>query len=354
MTSIAVLITGLCLCTGPLADESTGLLNSGDFIVLQADARQSRISCRIQDIRGETVTLVRSNRGKVEVHRCSDLSQLHFGRPLDWARGRELWQAGNQRRGLEMLDRAISQEQRPWARHELLADSARYCLQAGMFEQTIERIERVFAKDPQTRHIALLPLVWDERLPEGERVQSTPEQINSDSAIRQLVACSALLSDADHREAVISRLTSLRRTSGNARLSELAATQLWRDALLHQPADSTVPDHYRDIVRQLPADARGGPTFVLGRLQALRHQYDEAALLLMWMPLMPHNDRALAAASLAESIRCLQKGGRPAEAAQLQQDLQSQFPGTSAAKAMAAPPAQPPALQDVQAAFFRN
>ncbi|MCR9202609.1 MAG: hypothetical protein NXI04_28540 [Planctomycetaceae bacterium] len=323
----------LCVLPALTADEPSSVFTSGDFVVLRSDVRSSRISGRIEDIKGETVTLLRSNRAKVEVFRCRDLAQLHFGRPLDWARGREQWEAGNQRRGLELFDRAINSELRPWARNELLAESARFCLQAGKFEQALQRIERVFAKDPQTRHVALLPLVWDERLPDSERISVPRNDIDSDSVVRQLVACSVWLHSSDHREAVVSRLTSLRRTSGNSRLSELAGTQLWRDGLLHQSSDLTVPDHYRDIVSQLPADARGGAAFVLGRLLARRHQYDDAALLLMWMPLMSHNDRALAAASLAESIRCLRLGGRLPEAARLQQDLQSRFPGTSAAQA---------------------
>ena len=316
------------------ADERQSLPLAGtDWVnVVADDGRLTRVECRIEEIRGETLTIRRNGRAKLEFHRFSQVDSLFFVRSVDWAQGVSEWEAGNHRRGLEYMDRAINREQRPWARHELLAYSAVYCIRDGRRSAAVERLARVWDGDPQTRHMSLLPLVWDARLNESEKVTAPVEDLTAESVVRRLVACSVWLHVPEHRADVVSCLTKIRRSGSNSRLCALAETQLWRDQLLHGNPSQPIPDHYHDLVRQFPADARGGPSLVLGRMLAQRHQYDRAALALLWLPLMQADDGPLAAAALLECVHSLQRAGRPAQAEQLQRQLISRYPLSSAAQ----------------------
>lgn len=329
---------GILLLTSVLSsacDEvpETALPFSGSDRVLAIDrsGRNVEIACRIEDVKGETLTVRRNGRAAIEFLRLRDVREIFFARPLDWAQGRQAWLDNDRRRAFEYFDRAIGRESRPWARNELMADAARFDVKAGRRNEAVDRIIDIFDKDPHTRHVALLPLTWDERLLEGETVSAPIEDLSSESEIRRLVACSVWLHHANVRQRVIAELTRIRRTTNYPRISKLAETQLWRDKLLFGDASQPVPDHFRDLIQQLPPDVRGGPAHVLGRLLAKRHQYDEAALTLLWLPFMQNDDAPLAASSLAESIRCLRSSGRREQAEQLRKDLLAKYPDTSAA-----------------------
>ena len=67
----------------------------------------------------------------------------------------------------------------------------------------------------------------------------------------------------------------------------------------------------------------------------MRRKPDQAALELLWLPLMRTDDFGLAAAALAESILCLEETGRSESARRLRRELQDRFGRTSAARRLA-------------------
>lgn len=330
--AIGFLATPSFLGATQLADESSLPFAGTDIIaVLQADGRERQFGGRIEDIRGETLTLRRNGKSKIELYRMPSVTSLYFAKPAEWDKGLEHIESGEFRRGLEYLDKALRAEKRQWAWNELQASAAQTCIKIGRRKEAVERIEKVFEEDERSRHVSILPLVWDSRLPDDERIDCEIEQLGDKSILRRLVACSALLHKKELRTSIQKQLTEIRRNSGLVRISELAESQLWRIYLLENDNKKPLLNHWCDLVNQMPPTSRGGPAFVLGRLQAKAHKYDDAALSFLWMPTMSPIDQALSAQSLFQASQCLRNAGRVREAENLKHELQSRFPETSAA-----------------------
>ena len=302
--------------------------------VLDELGRERTLGGRIEDISGETLTILRSGSTKIELFRISDIVELSFAKTPVWDSGLRFQLSGDHRKALEYFDKALKSESRAWAWNELQASAVKECIANGDRAAAVERIEQIFSKDKLTRHVCLLPVVWDERLPASERVQAIVGDFASDSVIRQLVAASALLDQSDHRTAAEAMLERIRRTTPSRRIVEMAEAQLWRVYLLDADREFPLTSQWGDRVSQMPVFARSGPQYVVGRLLKKQHQYDRAALAFMWMPLMAPIDPALSAQSLAEGIACLRLSGRQSEADALAAELQQRFAQTSAAKSI--------------------
>lgn len=323
-----------------LTGESSLPFSGTDIItILEADGRERQIGGRIEDIRGETLTLRRNGKSKIELFRLPNVTNLYFAKPADWDRGLEHIDKGEFRRGLEYFDRALGTEQRRWAWNELQASAAKTCVKIGKRREAVERIEKVFEDDERTRHVSILPLVWDARLPDKERIACETEELRAPSILTRLVACSSLLHKDELRRSIQKELTRIRRDSGIVRVNELAESQLWRVHLLDADKQSPLIKHWSDLVNQMSPSSRGGPAFVLGRLQANAHKYDDAALSFLWMPTMSPTDQAISAQALLEASRSLKNAGRVVESESLQRELKSRFPDTSAAEKIAVTPA---------------
>ncbi len=330
-----VITVGFVPQTQPQDNPSALPFSGTDMITVLDDSTETtrQVPGRIEDITGETLTLRRGGRGTIEFFRVTDIVELTFSRSGDFEEGLHRLQQGQTRRALEYLDRALKSETRPWAWNELQAIAANAAVRVGERSQAVDRIDLISAQDRRTRHVSSLPLVWDSRLPPQERLPENPAGLDSDSLVQQLAAASAVLHNTAHRGRAKATLERLRRRSGLKRISELAETQLWRLHLLEQPdTPSPVLNVWSDRVRHLPVAARYGPQYVVGRCLLQKHDHDRASLAFLWTPLMTPHDRALAARSLAEGIRCLKLTGRQGEAAQLTAELKRRFHGTSAAR----------------------
>lgn len=111
---------------------------------------------------------------------------------------------------------------------EIQASLAEALRAAAKFDECTEVVERIYEKDPNTRHLNMLPLVWDERLLPEHRISVTQADLKSPSLLRQLVAASALLQDPTHETnaaAVLQTLkTGPRRTPATGRNTTLATS----------------------------------------------------------------------------------------------------------------------------------
>jgi len=333
---LSLVIASLFVSQIRAQDNPTALPFAGTDMISVLDnstetARQ--VLGRIEDITGEALTLRRGGRGTIEVFRVTDIVELTFSRSADFEEGLNRLQQGQTSRALEYFDRALKSESRPWAWNELQATAAKAAVRAGKRSQAVDRIDRVFEKDRRTRHVSLLPLVWDSRLPPQERLPENPAGLDSASLVQQLAAASAVLHISEYRARASAVLERLRRRSGLKRISDLAETQLWRLHLLEHPHTlAPLLNVWSDRVRHLPVAARYGPQYVVGRCLLQKHDHDQASLAFLWTPLMTPDDQALAARSLAEAIRCLKITGRQFAAAQLNAELKRRFQGTSAAQ----------------------
>jgi hypothetical protein len=216
--------------------------------------------------------------------------------------------------------------------NRIQALAIRCCLRLNQFEEALSRVELIYKKDEASPALSLLPLVWDDRLPEKERYVARSKDLESELLPRQLAAASSLLKNAQYRKECVVVLTSIR-ASHRLPLSVLAETQLWRiDAVQTDSFHLRNIDRWKQRADALPESLRAGPQFTVGRALQLRQKPNQAALELLWAPMMQYDDIFLAASGLAEAIVCLESTGRQESARRLRLELQQRFGHTSAAR----------------------
>ncbi len=301
--------------------------------ILNENGTTDRLTGTIENIAGDTLRIRRSGRGNLQVLHMSDVAELSFHKSAAWDSGLRLWQTGELKKAFAALSQALRQEDRDWAWCELQATIAKLLVRMGNRDAAVDRIERILQKDDQSRHVCLLPLVWDESFPADERVTAAPEDLGNPLPARRLVAASALLHDTAHRPAATAVLQRIRQQQGLNRLGELAAAQLWRLPMLDKPDDrNALAQVWSDQVREMPVECRNGPQYVVAKILRQQHRYDKAALGFLWTSLMSPLDDALAAKSLVAAIDCLEQAGRPNEARVMSAELNVRFPKASATR----------------------
>lgn len=293
--------------------------------------QETRLAGVIEDLTGDVVQLRRSGAGRLDRLRLREVAELQFLKTAEFDDGLRALAAADFAAALTSLDAALGKEQRTWVLREVQASAAQALIGLGRRADAIARIEKIADSDPATRHVALLPLVWDERLPETERLIGRVEDLKSPFPLRQLAAASALLQDPKVEAEAVRVLVGLR-TSAQPQVQELAELQLWRIRLLH-PEQLRKPDvaFWQTRARDFDRTQRAAAEFLIGRALLLQYDFDAAALSLLWMPTMAAHDPPLAASSLAEAITALEHSGRFAEAAAAKAELLSRFPKSSAA-----------------------
>ncbi len=219
---------------------------------------------------------------------------------------------------------------RIYNRYQALA--VRCCLQLNRRAEALRRVELIWQRDRMSPHLSLVPLVWDDRLPEEERSPAPANELVSSSVVRQLAAASSLLQKPEHQDRCIKVLAAIR-GDRQPPLTVLAEAQLWRvKAIQTEEIPLLVVQRWQKRAATFPQELRAGPQFVVGRAFQLRHKPDIAVLELLWAPLMAADDPVLAASGLAEAIRCLEASGRGESARRLRLELQQRYSNTSAAR----------------------
>ena len=319
----AAIVAMMFLSSGSLAQDTPSILpfTTTDHIVIRdGDALRTKIIPGvIEDIAGQSVVLRRGSNA-VEVFKLRDLESLQFGKTAAFDEGLRHIQNQAWTKAIDTLSIAETTEPREWVVREIQASQAEALRAAGRFDEGITVVERICEHDPNTRHLNLLPLVWDERLSPTHRIAAKPEDLKSPSLLRQLVAASALLQDPKHEASAAVVLQTLK-TGPRAAIQQLAETQLWRLRLLHpETIRASETEGWMQRVRDFDKRQRSGPEFIIGRALLTVHDYDNASTSLLWMPLVAPLDPPTTIACKNEAIGALKLSGRIAEAAQLQNE----------------------------------
>ena len=171
--------------------------------------------------------------------------------------------------------------------------------------------------DPQTLHFDCIPLAWLPRQPSIAVEQTARQWIARQEPAAALLGASHLLTGSSQAAA----LTKLRELAGSTdrRVAQMAAAQAWRTALA--TADETQIDAWAAAIEQMPESLAAGPYFVLGRARAQRQQWPQAALALLRVAILYPGQRALAAQSLLDAGRVLERLDQPREAALLYREV---------------------------------
>ncbi len=296
------------------------------IVIRDGDSQRTKIIPGvIEDIAGQSVVLRRGGNA-VEVFKLRDIESIQFGKTAAFDEGLRHIQNREWTRAIDTLSIAETTEPREWVVREIQASQAEGLRGAGRFDECIKVVEKIYEHDPNTRHLNLLPLVWDERIPQEHRFKARVNDLKSPSLLRQLVAASALLQDPMHQSAAAVVLQSLK-TGPRAAIQQLAESQLWRLRLLHpESIRASETEGWMQRVRDFDKRQRSGPEFIIGRALLAVHDYDNASTSLLWMPLVAPLDPPTTLACTNEAIGALKKSGRIAEAIQLQRELDAAAP----------------------------
>ena len=125
-----------------------------------------RLTGVIEDLTADVVELRRSG-SRVERLRLQQVTQIQFIKSPDFDRGLVHLQRNELAPALAAFDQALPAEQRIWVQRELQAAAAEALLGMGRKNEVLQRVQKIVETDPATRHVGLLPLVWDSSLPQS-------------------------------------------------------------------------------------------------------------------------------------------------------------------------------------------
>lgn len=320
-TAVVVAIVVCCVSRSQLAaqDEtsSTDQVSAADRIDLIKPDRSGRrvLSGVIEDLIGTSVIVRRG--AALDVVPLSNVRILRYSQPPELVDGMTLLRTGDAAAAIERLQAAFEQERRPWVQREILAAQARAMSYSGRFEDAIAIVERIVKSDEKTRHLMELPLVWDERLAANSRVAMTPDDLQHESPLRQLVAVSVLVNDPQHADAAATTLATLRR-SPVVRINQICEVLSWRRALCRPEVLTEVDVQlWQTRAREFDARLRAVAELQVGRGLLALGETDRAVSHLLWMPFVEPFDAATTRLSAGDAVAALRSSGRTEEADRL-------------------------------------
>jgi tetratricopeptide (TPR) repeat protein len=224
----------------------------------------------------------------------------------------------------ERFEEALKVETRRWLRSKIAARLVACHIASG---DSIAAISAFFsasqAADGQIS-VSAVPLWWLPQAPSTPVTQHASAMLQSNNPLEQVIGASFLFG-TDHSEAargIVSQLTTYR----DERVSQMARTQSWRWEVATATA-SDVAAWQRQVMR-LPAEARGGPYFVIGLALARLGKNQDAALAFLWPALVYLQDPKLSRQAALLAADCLERDGQRAEAVQLYAEVIGRFAST--------------------------
>ncbi len=237
-------------------------------------------------------------------------------------RARKLFAAGNIAEAKQEFTAALNEEDRPWARREILAGQVKCALWNGDYFQAISRFQPIVESDPETFHYGLVPLSWTDD-PPSTNVRFDARAWTSPTAtpLAKLIGASWLLPLSDGTPEAEQTLKRLAREP-DVRIQRLAQMQLWRLKLkrpeLVDPREIT---RWQRTIEELPIELRGGAYFVVGQAWQERQEYELAARAFLWLPLVYDSDRWLCSRACFEAAESLKALGDTTQAANLYSEV---------------------------------
>jgi hypothetical protein len=219
-------------------------------------------------------------------------------------------------------------ERRGWVQRILMAQVVWCDRHLRQFDGAGERFLALVADDPDTPYFDALPLAWLPQ-PLSPAVETKAlAWIAGDQPVAQLLGASHLLMTR-HRSTALEKLQSLR-FHRDPRIAGPAKAQTWRAELA--TASSAKVAEWQGELEKIPERLRAGAYYVVGSALARQQQPEDAALMLLRVPVLSPQDRDLAARCLADAARLLHERGKLDEAARLRRELLAKYSETSDAQ----------------------
>lgn len=285
------------------------------------NAEPTKVRGNVIDYTGQVLTLQTAS-GQTTIP-AEKIASVETDYASDVLQAKQLLADGKSSEAARLLDAAVSGERRPWVQREILALEALALQNAGRYIDAGNTFLKILADDPQTIHFDSLPLAWFSLPPHFERDRAARQWMEMPSPYAQLMGASWLLSTSDRSQAI--QVLNNLRTSKIPQIAVLAEAQLWQTKIV--TANQTDVQQWQ---RQLDAGIlRGaslaGPTLVIGKVWRQLGNDNQAALTLMRPPILYPNVRPVAADSLLQAGRALERAGQTDEAARVLREAIEQY-----------------------------
>lgn len=222
-------------------------------------------------------------------------------------------------------------EERRWVRRKILSQMIRCYRELDQLASAGDLFLALLKEDPATPYFDTIPLAWlPGEPPPGLDQKARQWLVRDDQGAAVLLGASHLLSTAD-RPAALDQLNRLA-TGADPRIALLAQAQVWRASYV--TANSQQVSTWLERMDRFPEALRAGPYLTLGRALAHQQRFEDAAIVLLRVPILYSHERTLAAEALWSAANALEKFGQKDEARRLQQELSSNYPETRRALEM--------------------
>jgi signal peptidase II len=308
---------------------ASGVVNAQDKVILQRASFTARVTVSgiVEDYTGVEVSIRAESDQALRSYPAAEVIEIQTAQTESHTRGLRLLADGQVEQAQGELEVALKREPRAWVRREILAALVRLGLRRGDYASAGARFLALLRSDPTTRHFRFIPLVWAPETLSRETLAEAKGWMNGSVEAGRLLGASLLYDDRESgKEArrVLKELSS----STDSRVRDFAQMQAWREAAFTGDHDRLQIDRWQKRVDELPEDFRAGPSYLLGRAYALRHDYERAAAALLWLPLVDDHDFRLAARSCLEAGVALERIGQHGESQTLLQEVTTRFSET--------------------------
>ncbi|WDI44633.1 tetratricopeptide repeat protein [Bremerella sp. P1] len=285
------------------------------------NAEPTKVRGNVIDYTGQVLTLQTAS-GQTSIP-SDKIASVETDYASDVLKARQLLDEGKSSEAARMFAAAYPGERRPWVKREILALEALALQNAGRYIEAGNAFLKIVAEDPQTIHFDAIPLAWFSLPPHFERDRAARGWMEMSSPYAQLLGASWLLSTSDRSQA-IQVLGNLRR-SKIPQISLLAEAQLWQTKIV-TASQADVQQWQRQLdAGILRGAALAGPTLVVGKAWRQLDNDNQAALTLMRPPILYPNHRPVAADSLLQAGRALERAGQSDEAARVLREAIEQY-----------------------------
>jgi tetratricopeptide (TPR) repeat protein len=312
--AIGSLLVGVCLCI---------VARGEDTVIIQAEADQPPIrrSGTIVEYDGTGITL-RLASGRQEQISLDRIVATETPKVKDHIAADRFFREGKYRDALVAYRNAVEAEDRAWMRREILAQMVVCYQRSGRIAEAGQTFSVIVRSDPGTQHLAVLPLSWTPHQPPPDLQRQAKSWLEDDLPAMGLMGASWLLNSAD-RAAAEDRLRTLA-TGQDANVAMLAEAQRWRTRIVTATPQDT--QAWQRRIEQFPEMLRAGPYLTLGRALARLEQHQQAALVVMRIPILYPLQYDLAAEALLLAGEQLTQAGNQQEARSVFVELVRDYP----------------------------
>ncbi|MBA2117981.1 tetratricopeptide repeat protein [Bremerella alba] len=284
-------------------------------------AEPTKVRGNVIDYTGQVLTLQTAS-GQTSIP-AEKVASVETDYASDVLQAKQFLKEGKSSEAARIFSAAVAGERRPWVKREILSLEAISLQNAGRYIEAGNAFLKIVADDPQTIHFAALPLAWFSLPPHFERDRAARQWLEMSSPYAQLMGASWLLSTSDRSQAI--QVLGKLRLSKIPQIALLAEAQLWQTKIV-TASEADVQQWQRQLdANILHGAAMAGPTLVVGKAWRQLNHDPQAALTLMRPPILYPNQRPVAAESLLQAGRALQRAGQTDEAARVLREAIAQY-----------------------------